>query len=458
MALVSIWNQGCRTNMPLIQISKFLITIVFLGFAIGAYSVDPLKPNLSTANAAHLSLSLNVGKSHIFKLKDPVTRVSIADPNVADVMLVSFKELYLLGKKSGTTNVFLWHEGEKMTVVDLTVNTDISSVQTLLNQLMPTEKRLRVIAAGDSLVLTGQLSDAMKVAQAVQIAENVSGKKVMNMTTLDHLPQVLIEVKIAEIDKVVADQLGLEVSGKNFAFSAMGVGSLGSGAQFIGSSGTNNAWLQAQINSGLIKILAEPNIMAISGQEGQFLAGGMVFLPVPQTSATGGGAVITLQQQNYGVGVKFTPTVLDGNRINLKVRPEVSEVNPQGITVNAGGSTMVMPAITTREASTTVQLYDGQTFAIGGLISNNVSESINAFPGLSNLPIIGALFRSSSFQSHRTELLILVTPHIVKPQDGRPELPTDKFIQPTEAEFLIGGKLEGEKKPFTPIVSKEAGN
>jgi pilus assembly protein CpaC len=202
--------------------------------------------------------------------------------------------------------------------------------------------------------------------------------------------------------------------------------------------------LQAQINSGLIKILAEPNIMAISGQEGEFLSGGIVFLPVPQSTGTGG-SVITLQPQNYGVGVKFTPTVLSEGRINLKVSPQVSEVQTQGITVSAGGSTSVLPSITTRQASTTVQLYDGQSFAIGGLIKNNVAEVISAFPGLANVPVLGALFRSASFKADRSELLIVVTPHVVQPVPNKVVLPTDKYIPPTQAEFFVNGQLEGAK-------------
>jgi pilus assembly protein CpaC len=264
--------------------------------------------------------------------------------------------------------------------------------------------------------------------------------------TTDHLPQVLIEVKIAEIDKAVADALGVQVQGSNFSFNMLnGAGALGFAANASGTIGSTNAWLQAQINSGLVKVLAEPNIMAISGQEGEFLSGGIVFLPVPQTSSTGGGAVITLQPQNYGVGVKFTPTVLSEGRINLKVSPQVSEVQTQGITVSAGGSTTVMPSITTRQASTTVQLYDGQSFAIGGLIKNNVAEVISAFPGLANVPILGALFRSASFKADRSELLIVVTPHIVQPMANKVPLPTDKYIPPTQTEFFVNGQLEGAK-------------
>ena len=395
-------------------------------------------------------IQLALGKSRLYQYSESIVRVSVADAAIADVMVMNPKQIYLIGKKVGSTNVFIWHKDDKLSSLDVSVGIDAGSVQGLLEQLLPTEKNLRVSSAGDSLVLTGQLTDSSKVQQAVLIAQEFTEKKVLNMTTTGHLPQVLLEVKIAEVDKTVADSIGLQAQGSNFSFNMLNgtVAPIGFAASASGTIGSVKTWLQAQINSGLIKILAEPNIMAISGQDGEFLSGGIVYLPIVQSSGTGGN-VITLQPQNYGVGVKFTPTVLAEGRINLKVSPQVSEVQSQGITVTAGSSTTVFPSITTRQASTTVQLYDGQSFAIGGLIKNNVVEIISAFPGLANIPIIGALFRSSSFKADRSELLIVVTPHIVKPLNQRPGLPTDKIIQPTATEFFIEGKLEGAPKEAT---------
>ena len=392
------------------------------------------------------SIEISLGKSRLYKYADPINRISVGDAAIADVMVVSPNQIYLLGKKVGSTNVFMWHANGNLSTLDVAVGVDAGALQSLLGKLIPGEKKIRASSAGESLVLSGQVSDSMKVQQAIQIAQEYTGKKVLNMMTTDHLPQVLIEVKIAEIDKAVADSLGVQVQGSNFTFNMLNgaTAPLGFAANAAGTVGTTNAWLQAQINSGLIKILAEPNIMAISGQEGEFLSGGIVFSPVPQSSGTGG-SVITLQPQNYGVGVKFTPTVLSEGRINLKVSPQVSEVQTQGITVSAGGSTSVLPSITTRQASTTVQLYDGQSFAIGGLIKNNVAEVISAFPGLANLPVLGALFRSASFKADRSELLIVVTPHIVQPVANKVTLPTDKYIPPTQAEFFVNGNLEGSR-------------
>jgi pilus assembly protein CpaC len=218
-------------------------------------------------------------------------------------------------------------------------------------------------------------------------------------------------------------------------FLSGGAGSLGA------AKGNDSLTIDAQKDDTLVKILAEPTIMAISGQEGAFLAGGKIFIPVPQAGA--GGTTITLEEKEFGVGLRFTPTVLEGGRINLQVTPEVSEVSATGTTVSVGGSISILPSITTRRASTTVQLHDGQTFAIGGLIKNNITETVNAFPILGEIPILGALFRSSEFQNDRTELMFVVTPRLVKPLPPDYMLPTDAFIEPTRTGFFLGGKLEG---------------
>lgn len=435
-----------RITRKLILIALInLYGIHVVGLSSSAYAAEPPP----SGSVTHISYPMSLGKSSVYRLKDSANRVSVGDPKIADVKLINNKEIYILGKKTGSTNISIWQDGAKISVLDIAVGADTSSLKNLLLDLFPTENAFRISSAGDSLVLSGRITDALGVQQVVKISEEFTGKKVLNMLVTDDLPQVLLEVKVAEIDKTIADKLGVQVNGSNFTFnplSIVGVASATATSNLSGTIGSTSSFLQANMQSGLVKILAEPNIMAISGQEGRFLAGGIVFLPIPQSSSTGGGAVITLQQQPYGVGLKFTPTVLRGGKINLKVSPEVSEVNPNGITVSANGSTSVLPSINTRQASTTVQLNDGQSFAIGGLIKNNVVEIISAFPWLANVPILGALFRSSSFQNDRTELLIIVTPRIVQPVNSRPALPTDKYIQPSEGEFFLNGQLEGAVK------------
>src|SRR5690606_3320887 len=204
----------------------------------------------------------------------------------------------------------------------------------------------------------------------------------------------------------------------------------------VGPNG-KSIMVDGEFRDGLVKILAEPNMVAISGQEASFLAGGKIFIPVAREEQLGG-VRITLEEKEFGVGLKFTPTVLDGGRINLKVAPEVSEVSQTGNPFTTiGGVTTVLPSFTTRRAQTTVQLMDGQSLAIAGLIQNNVKETLRKMPLLGELPVLGALFRSAEFQTDRTELIFLITPRLVKPIDGESvAMPTDNFIAPTEFEFF----------------------
>ncbi|HEU4374772.1 MAG TPA: type II and III secretion system protein family protein, partial [Telluria sp.] len=204
----------------------------------------------------------------------------------------------------------------------------------------------------------------------------------------------------------------------------------------------NRIGADAQKQDGLVRMLAEPTVMALSGQEGSFLAGGKIFIPVAQDNNK-----ITLEEREFGVGLHFTPTVLSGGRINLKVAPEVSEVSRDGIGITAGsGALAVLPLITTRRASTTVQLYDGQSFAIGGLIKNNLTTGMNGTPGLSEVPVLGALFRSTDYQQDKSELVFVVTAHLVKPL-ATYALPTDAVSAPTRAQLMLGGRLEGDAPP-----------
>lgn len=214
----------------------------------------------------------------------------------------------------------------------------------------------------------------------------------------------------------------------------------------VPAEGVTNLGLDMQKTDGLVKILAEPTIMAISGQQGSFHAGGRIFIPVAQASGSGG-QTITLEEKDFGVNVKFTPTVLDGGKINLAVHPEVSELNREGVGLTAPGISglAILPSFTRRSAATTVQLEDGQSFAIGGLIKNNTSTNIKAFPFLGELPILGALFRSTEFQKDRSELVFVITPRLVKPLPPNYALPTDNYVEPSRGDVIWRGKLEGER-------------
>jgi pilus assembly protein CpaC len=203
-----------------------------------------------------------------------------------------------------------------------------------------------------------------------------------------------------------------------------------------------------------VRVLAEPNVMAISGQEGTFLVGGKFYIPVAQDNNK-----VTLEEKEFGVGLRFTPTVLGGGRINLRVAPEVSELSREGIGISATGfsGTAIMPVVTTRRATTTVQLYDGQSFAIGGLIKSNLVANMKGLPVLGELPVLGALFRSTDYQQDRTELVFVITAHLVKPQAGNSyTLPTDKVGEPSRAALMLGGRLDGPPPESTATLSAPA--
>ena len=299
----------------------------------------------------------------------------------------------------------------------------------------------------DTVVLRGRVPDATKLQRIVSLAEAYTGgKKVINMLRVEGSQQVMLEVKVAEVSRTLLDELGVDINLTRTAGST----SVSLLSQFLSSgatavtaaraNGLTTITLTAEMKKGLVKILAEPTITAMSGQEGSFLAGGKIFIPVPQGGSSNG---ITLEEKEFGVGLTFTPTVLEEGLINLKVTPEVSELSQLGATVKAlNGQVSVLPSITTRRASTTVQLRDGESFAIGGLIKSNVTEAIRALPLLGELPVLGALFRSNAFQTEKSELLFVVTPRLSKTADMALALPTDNFKPPSRSEFLIEGLLE----------------
>ena len=434
-------------------------------------------------SSERMNISAFVGNSKLIKFTDPVSRVAVGDQDIVDFRTISPFEILILGKAVGTTNIILWHKNGKSTLVDASISVDLSQFEKLLKTEFPRETDIHLNLASASIVLAGSVSDALTAEAVVGLAEahvrnlnrylmksggNVGGGggvgggagmnvtpqtssggmgvlvQVINLLKIRDGQQVMLDVRIAEISKTLLDKLGVGLAGasggdhrwnviSNFLSDSSGM------AKLFGKVN-----LDAQKNDSLIKILAEPTLIAMSGQEGSFLVGGRVFIPVPQSSG-GGAPVITLVEREFGVGLKFVPTVLDGGRINLKVAPEVSEIG-ESITFQSGTNTTVLPLFTTRRVSTTVQLFEGQSLVIGGLVRNNITETIKAFPFLGELPIIGALFRSTKFQSDRTELVILVSPSLVKATNKPVTLPTDKFIPPSRGELFVNGKLEGTKQ------------
>lgn len=425
--------------------------------------------------AAPGSLTLQLGKSTLMRLPEPVAHRSVGNPAIVQAMLISPETLYLVGVDVGSTNMIIQGRSGACSVIDVVVGMDAGGLQATLAALMPDETHIRVSAAADALVLSGTVADAGAVARAVELANAYvrrpaqalaaakgegtaatpaapaagagAGGRVVNLLNVSAPQQVMLEVKIAEVSKSLIDQLEagatLRYASGSWATTLLSNFLTGTAGGLLDArkSNGNQFTVEAQRKNGLVRMLAEPTVMAISGQQGSFLAGGKIFIPVGQDN----NGRVTLEEKEFGVGLRFTPTVLAGGRINLTVAPEVSELSHEGVGISATGFTggAILPLITTRRASTTVQLYDGQSYAIGGLIKSNQVSNINGLPLLGELPVLGALFRSTDFQEDRSELLFVITVHLVKPLPPNYALPTDQLSAPGRAALFFGGRMEG---------------
>ncbi len=454
-------------------------------------------PNCVGEVAMHTSVVVPLGKSTMVALPEPVRTRTVGNPSVVQAMLVSPRTLYLLGSDIGTTNMIVQGRSGSCSIIDVVVGADPSGLQQAITALMPGETGVTVKVAADTLVLTGTVSDGVKAqrilelanafaqrptkplatpgrtgaaavpppapsAQSAPASDSPTPLHVIDMMHIAAPQQVMLEVKVAEVSKTLIDELGAAPNIQG-AFGSWSVGLLANflsgGMSALTLSKANNKplslLLDAEKDDQLVKVLAQPTLMAISGQEASFLAGGKVFIPVPQSNNGNGGTTITLKEVEFGVGLKFTPTVLENGRINLKVAPEVSELSPTGVTVKASNSDLssILPLITTRRASTTVQLNDGQSFAIGGLIKDNITGTIKAIPGVGELPILGALARSTNYQTDKTELVFVVTPRLAKPLPANYPLPTDHFGKVGELGVFATGNMEGRPKaqPAAPV-------
>jgi pilus assembly protein CpaC len=430
-------------------------------------------------------LELTAGKSKVLDLAVAIKRASLANPEVADTVVLSPTQIYLTGKAIGVTNLTLWNENGKVSgMYDVVVVPDLSRLKENLHKVLPEEQGLRVTASSDRITLSGTASSATNLTRAVEIAEAYAPKKVINSMQVGGVQQIMLEVRVAEMNRELVRRLGINLAA--VASNAFGVSALGNLTSLFGPGGiatplagtigqdvTSNinaivhfptgsitwtAFIDALKQQNLVKVLAKPTLVAISGQEAAFLAGGEFPIPVPQAFG-----VVTIQFKKFGVGLVFTPNVLNGKHISMNVAPEVSELDFSNALRLQG---FTIPSITTRRASTTIELADGQSFAIGGLLRDNLRESVSKFPFLGEIPILGTLFRSSSFQKSETELLIIVTPHLVKPLDLTAQtLPTDYYLEPNDFEFFLLGLAEkggfggtvGRKSPAAEVLSNRVG-
>lgn len=429
------------------------IYLMLTALLILAVSARPGQAENAVISEADNVVRLVSGKSVIMKTDGRVTRVSIANPETASIRLLSPRQVYLTGLAFGTTNLTLW-KGERMEIYDVQVVPDVSGLKRMLHELLPSEKHIKVMANSENITLAGSVTNAASLTAALNLAETVAPEKVVNLLRLDGVQQVMLEVRVAEMSRSVLNRMGVNFNtlvGQFSIYSFMNnltslnaegtlttlTDRINSLVSYSGNSMNFQGFLDALKSHGLARILAEPNLICVSGESANFLAGGEVPIPVPGALGTVG-----IEFKPFGIGLEFTPTVMSSSLINLKVAPEVSELDYSRALSLDGYE---IPAITTRRASTAIELADGQSFAIAGLVSESLKENNYRFPVIGDIPILGTLFRSSDFEKGLTELVIIVTAHLVKPLDtDRQTLPTDGFREPDDYEFYLLGLLEGQ--------------
>ncbi|WP_319581738.1 type II and III secretion system protein family protein [uncultured Pseudodesulfovibrio sp.] len=399
-------------------------------------------------------VSVVVNKSTVIETDIRVTRISLASEGLVDMVLLTPRQIYLTAKELGSTSLTLW-SGEKVAkVYDIVVTPDVTRLKRLIHETMPGEDGIRVLSSGSSITLAGTVSSTEQLSRALVLAKAEAKDNVVNLLSVDGIHQVLLEVRVAEMSRSVTKQIGFNFAaiGSNFSIFSLvnslasydptdGILYAGDSVNMMGSYTSGSYSLYGMLNAlkanGLVRMLAEPNLTCVSGESAEFLVGGEVPIPMPGSLGTVG-----IDYKPFGIGLKFTATVLSSGRINLKVNPEVSELDYSRAQPVAGYQ---IPTISTRRANTVVELGDGQSFMIAGLISDNLRENSNKVPGLGEIPVLGNLFSSQDFASNKTELVVLVTAHLAKPVDMASQtLPTDGFREPDDKEFYIFGLLEGQ--------------
>jgi pilus assembly protein CpaC len=400
-------------------------------------------------------LQILLNKSVVLNTRAPYKRVSIAQPDIADVNLLGPGNLLLTGKKAGVTQVIVWDDADKPVVLDVTVAVDVEGLASELKKLFP-DQQLVVESVNGSVMIRGHVPSIATAEQVLQISKSYA-PSVMDGLEISGGQQVCLKVRLAEVSRSADTELGINggIATKSYSFgsnianvnpTALAPGALpttispASAVSIYGAGTIGSVLLEGYIDAlrenDLARVLAEPNLVTSSGQEATFMAGGSFPIPVAQGGGAGSGAAISIDYRDYGVKLKFTPVVMGNGRIRLKLSPEVSDLDyGNGVTLNG----FVVPGTVQRNLTTTVEMADGQTLAVAGLLNSSISTSKSLTPVLGDIPVLGALFRSVRYQRKETELVILVTPHLVEAMNPAevPHLPGENFRDPTENELFL---------------------
>lgn len=429
------------------HVKTLLHTLMALLLTVTALSLVP-------GAQARQMLALSIGEGKLLNVKGEITTVFVADPEIADVQSPAEGAVLVLGKRTGSTSLYvLGAQGKTLLQRTLVVRHNLSEMQTMLRQRFPT-LRLSLASGPGSVMVSGMVPDAESAEAVVQTIRPYLGEKeqLLNQLSVNSPVQVHLRVRVTEVSREVTQKLGInwDVLTKpgNFIIG------LGSGRDFSGGNGSSylqasegysflggysrgNTSIQSMIDvldrEGLISVLAEPNLTAVSGQTASFLAGGEFPVPVKQDSDT-----MTVEFKPFGVALDFTPTVLSDDRISIKVRPEVSELDPNSSIVMEN---LTIPGISVRRVETTVELASGQSFAIGGLLQHNVTDVLSKVPGLGSVPVLGKLFSSSDYRNNKSELVVIVTPYLVRPSaPGQLTTPLNSMRPASDIEYLLQKK------------------
>lgn len=448
--------------MNIVTIFKAATLGLSVAFAASLASVPAQAQNLRVVKQGTSStLSVPMNRAVVVESDTPFAELSIANPAIADISSLSDRTIYVLGKSPGvTTLTILDAAGKLMTNVDVVVAADVTEFKERLRQILPGEK-IEVRTANDGIVLSGTVSSTARLQRALDLAERYAPQRVSNLMSVGGVQQVMLKVRFAEMERNVSKSLSTSL--------ALDGGILGGDANVSGGTNTNNnsgsltnslagtipgtseangamlfgfnagsvevgVLLEALETKGVVRTLAEPNLTALSGQEAKFLAGGEYPVPISQDNGS-----VTVEFKPFGVELNFIPRVVDGDLINLELEAAVSAIDPtNGFTSNA----FTIDAFRRRETSTTVEMRDGESFAIAGLLQDEFLDTNGQVPWLGDIPILGALFRSAQYQRRQSELVIIITAHLVTPTRGEVlALPTDRITPPSEKDLFLNGKV-----------------
>jgi len=429
-----------------------------------AFAADAETPVVSASSAKMRFLSLGIGKSVVIDFPDDVKDVLVADPKIANAVVRSARRAYIIGAAVGQTNVVFFNaDGQQVAAYDIAIKRDLNGVRSALRQSTP---GVQIDGVGDGVILTGSVSSPVEAQQAGEIAARLVGgaDKVVNSVVVRGRDQVMLKVSVSEVRRDIIKQLGIDLSASlnygtavvNFnnsnPFTAKGlplVSGNGVSATGLGSFGSVSATMRAMESAGVVKTLAEPNLTAISGESATFIAGGEFPIPAGYScDPTTHVCTTQITYKKFGISLNFTPVVLSEGRISLRVMTEVSELsNDNAITVSqaissSATNSITIPAIRTRRAETTLEIPSGGSMAMAGLIQNQTKQAINGLPGLDQLPVLGQLFRSQDFVNNETELMVMVTPYVVRAvAQNQLSRPDDGFASASDSQSALLGRL-----------------